>query len=126
MIVAEGNFWVHSTTIQLYSFIMQPFSGGDFKGTPPQFNFLLEGVMLHNKLKLRLNASDSMSREGGVTIEYLEQLPMPTPLDSLHHDNWVSSLNFNDAGWLVLLLDNDVALNYYWPIITPASELLTY
>lgn len=74
---------------------------GEFNGTPPQFNFLVEGMMLHNKLKLRLNSSDSINREGGVTIEYLEQLPMPTPLDSLNHDNWVSSLNFSDAGFLL-------------------------
>uniref|UniRef100_A0A6A7FQ55 Ribosome biogenesis protein WDR12 homolog n=1 Tax=Hirondellea gigas TaxID=1518452 RepID=A0A6A7FQ55_9CRUS len=72
-----------------------------FTGTVPVFDFLVDGALLSGKLIHYLNSSESVSREGGLSIEYLEQLPPPTPRDALKHDDWVSSLHYGANHYLV-------------------------
>ena len=67
---------------------------GNYDGTPPNFDFLVGETMLHTKLAHKLNNPEcNVSREGVIRVEYVEQLPPPTPQDTLAHDDWVCDLN---------------------------------
>ncbi|KAF2348147.1 WD repeat WDR12/Ytm1, partial [Trinorchestia longiramus] len=71
------------------------------KGSPPAFDFLVNGVMLHGPLCKFLADSEETSREGGLIIEYLEQQPPPIPKDVLNHDDWVAALHFSKDKLLI-------------------------
>ncbi|KAA0203043.1 hypothetical protein HAZT_HAZT004182 [Hyalella azteca] len=73
----------------------------NLKESPPVFDFLVDGVMLHGALSKFLEESEASNREGGLVIEYLEQLPPPIPKDALNHDDWVAALHFSQDKLLI-------------------------
>ncbi|KAG0714288.1 Ribosome biogenesis protein WDR12 [Chionoecetes opilio] len=75
----------------------------------PKFEFVVEGQLLVGKLGLHLEERER-SLEGVVEVEYLEKLPPPTPKDSLHHDDWVSTVHASKQWLLTGCYDNTLHL----------------
>uniref|UniRef100_A0A023GK11 Ribosome biogenesis protein WDR12 homolog n=1 Tax=Amblyomma triste TaxID=251400 RepID=A0A023GK11_AMBTT len=82
-------------------------SGGDGESDGPTFDFLIEGELLRETLQRHLEVN-KIPQENVVLIEYVEKCPPPLPIDTLVHDDWVSSVHTSDAGILSGCYDNSL------------------
>ncbi|PRT54865.1 Ribosome biogenesis protein YTM1 [Wickerhamiella sorbophila] len=64
--------------------------------TPIPFDFVIDGKLLRSSLDKYLT-EQGLSTESVLTVEYVRSVLPPTFVSSFAHDDWVSSVDINDA-----------------------------